>query len=104
MVLLLALALGAIVIALISTPATLKRQWTINRQQKHIRDLEAQLATARSAASGMRDVTPASTGMLIDPSRFVGMSESSPSSLSSQTSPAAPPTAPPDPFTATPKQ
>ena len=104
MVLLLALALGAIIIALISTPATLKRQWTINRQQKHIRDLEAQLATARSAASGMRDVTPASTGMLIDPSRFVGMSESSPSSLSSQTSPAAPPTAPPDPFTATPKQ
>ena len=64
MVLLLALALGAIVIALISTPATLKRQWTINRQQKHIRDLEAQLATARSAASGMRDVTPASTGRM----------------------------------------
>ena len=78
MVLLLALALGASIIALISTPATIKRQWIISRQQRQIRELEAQLAAAKSAGSAMRDVTPAATGTLLDPSRFVGMQNALP--------------------------
>ena len=40
MVLLIAMALGGIVIALASTPSTVRRQWTINRQRKRIDELE----------------------------------------------------------------
>ena len=40
MVLLIAMALGALIIALVSTPATMRRHWTIKRQQKHIDELE----------------------------------------------------------------
>lgn len=40
MVLLIAMALGGIVIALVSTPSTVRRQWTINRQRKRIDELE----------------------------------------------------------------
>ncbi len=40
LVLLIAMALGALIVALVSTPSTVRRQWTINRQQKHIEELE----------------------------------------------------------------
>lgn len=39
-VLLLTLALGGFIVALVSTPATLRWQWTITRQNKHIAELE----------------------------------------------------------------
>ncbi len=40
MVLLLALACGAIIVALLTTPATLKWQWQLARQKRRIEDLE----------------------------------------------------------------
>jgi putative membrane protein len=40
MVLLMALALGALIVALFSTPSTLKAQWTIARLRKQIAQLE----------------------------------------------------------------
>ncbi|MBK1678991.1 lipopolysaccharide assembly protein LapA domain-containing protein [Rhodocyclus tenuis] len=40
MVLLLALACGALIVALLSTPATLKRQWQLAQQKRLIDDLE----------------------------------------------------------------
>ncbi len=40
LVLLIAMALGALIVALVSTPSTVRRQWTIKRQQKHIEELE----------------------------------------------------------------
>jgi putative membrane protein len=40
MVLLLALACGAIIVALLTTPATLKWQWSLARQKRRIEDLE----------------------------------------------------------------
>ena len=40
MVLLLALALGAIIIALLTTPATLRWQWLTKRQKRRIEELE----------------------------------------------------------------
>jgi uncharacterized integral membrane protein len=40
MVLLLALALGAIIVALLTTPATLRWQWRLARQKRHIEELE----------------------------------------------------------------
>ncbi|MBL0168581.1 MAG: DUF1049 domain-containing protein [Propionivibrio sp.] len=44
-VVLLALALGGLVVALVSTPATLRRQWAMGRQQKRIEELELRVAT-----------------------------------------------------------
>ncbi len=41
LVLLIALTVGALIVAMISTPGTLRRQWKIVRQQKRIGELEA---------------------------------------------------------------
>jgi len=41
MVLLIALALGAIIVALVSTPATLKARWSAARLRKQVAQLEA---------------------------------------------------------------
>lgn len=41
MVLLLAIALGGVIVGLISTPATLRRQWAVHRLNKQIAQLEA---------------------------------------------------------------
>lgn len=40
MVMLLTLVTGGIIVALVSTPATVKRQWTLNRLQKRVAALE----------------------------------------------------------------
>ena len=42
MVLLLALAIGAIVMALVTAPNALRARWTLSRQRKEISDLRAQ--------------------------------------------------------------
>jgi putative membrane protein len=53
-VLLLALALGGLVVALVSTPATLRHQWTISRQQKQLGELTLRLKTLESEADELR--------------------------------------------------
>ena len=40
LVLLVALALGAIIVALLTTPATIRRQWQLMRQKRRIDELE----------------------------------------------------------------
>ena len=50
-VVLLALALGGMIVALVSTPATLRRQWELNRQQKRIQELELRVETLQREAS-----------------------------------------------------
>jgi putative membrane protein len=50
-VVLLALALGGLAVALVSTPSTLRRQWVINRQQKRIEELELRVATLQKEAA-----------------------------------------------------
>lgn len=44
MVLLFALAIGAIIVALVSTPAAIRSQWTISRQRKEISAKDAAIA------------------------------------------------------------
>ena len=44
MVLLVALALGAIMVALVSTPSVLRRQWQLARQRRDIASLNAAVA------------------------------------------------------------
>jgi uncharacterized integral membrane protein len=67
-IMLLALALGALIVALVSTPATLRSNWTIRRQRKEIDSLKATNAELRaaSAQTGFRSnaaqsLTPAGT-------------------------------------------
>jgi len=48
MILLLALAVGAVVMALVSTPATLSSKWAIKRQRKEIDGLKAANAELRA--------------------------------------------------------
>ncbi|MGP1678143.1 MAG: lipopolysaccharide assembly protein LapA domain-containing protein [Burkholderiales bacterium] len=51
MILLLALALGAVVVALVSTPATLRAKWVINGQRREIDSLKAVNAELRARAA-----------------------------------------------------
>ena len=44
MVLLLALAIGAIVMVLVTAPGALRARWTLSRQRKEISDLRAQVS------------------------------------------------------------
>jgi putative membrane protein len=53
-VLLLALALGGLVVALVSTPATLRHQWTISRQQKQLGELTLRVKTLEGEADEFR--------------------------------------------------
>lgn len=58
MVLLSALAFGAIIIALLSTPATLRRQWLITRQKRRIEDLEKNCDGQRSRIAELESHLP----------------------------------------------
>ncbi|HZR68896.1 MAG TPA: LapA family protein [Burkholderiales bacterium] len=44
MVLLLALAIGAIVMALVTAPGAMRARWTLSRQRKEISDLRSQVS------------------------------------------------------------
>lgn len=48
-VLLFALVLGGIIVALVSTPSTLRRQWLITKQRKQIAELERTCSDQKSA-------------------------------------------------------
>ena len=52
MVLLLALGLGAIIVALVSTPTALRKQWLLSRQRKEIASLNA---TVKELQAGIAD-------------------------------------------------
>lgn len=59
MVLLLALALGAIVVALLSTPATLKAQWRQSRQKRRIEALEKTVEDQQRRIADLESHLPA---------------------------------------------
>lgn len=59
MVLLLALAIGGFVVALVSTPSTLRRQWTIARQNKRIAELESTCSSQKATIADLERRLPA---------------------------------------------
>lgn len=61
MVLLLALATGAIVVALLTTPGTLRRQWQLARQQKRLDELEKRCEAQREAIARLESRSTASS-------------------------------------------
>ena len=61
MVLMLALAYGAIIVALLTTPATLRWQWQSARQKRRIEELERTGEDQRSRIAKLESRIPAET-------------------------------------------
>ena len=57
-VLLLALALGGFIVALVSTPGTLRRQWVIKRLNKRVAELESTCSSQKETITGMESRFP----------------------------------------------
>jgi lipopolysaccharide assembly protein A len=62
MVLLLALATGAIVVALLTTPGTLRRQWQLTRQRRQLDELEKRCDAQRVAMAELERRIAAAAG------------------------------------------
>ncbi|MFY9328592.1 MAG: lipopolysaccharide assembly protein LapA domain-containing protein [Georgfuchsia sp.] len=73
MVLPLALASGAIIVALLTTPATVKRQWFLARQKRQIVELEKTSESLRSRIAELEARIPA--GEAAEPPPYVGLKQ-----------------------------
>lgn len=74
MVLLLALALGAVTVALTTTPGTLKRQWRLSRQKRRIDELEKTCDDQRRHIADLEAQVP-QPEPTAKPSSFVGLKQ-----------------------------
>jgi putative membrane protein len=72
MVLLLALALGAIIIALLTTPATLRWQWLTKRQKRRIEELEKSCDGQRRRIAELESHLPPETDAA-EPRPYAGL-------------------------------
>jgi putative membrane protein len=75
MVVLLALALGAVVVALLTTPATLRWQWRLSRQRRQIEQLEKTAETQRQHIAELEKLVPADTEGAASSRPYVGLKE-----------------------------
>jgi uncharacterized integral membrane protein len=75
MVVLLSLALGAVVIALLTTPATLRRQWRLSRQQRQIEQFEKTVETQRQHIAQLEARLPADADTTSASRPYVGLKE-----------------------------
>lgn len=73
MVLLLALAIGAIAVALLSTPMTLRSQWQLARQKRRIEDLESTCNDQHDRISDLEAHLPAEMTAAGEPRPYVGL-------------------------------
>lgn len=74
-VLLLTLAVGGFIVGLVSTPATLRRQWTINRQNKRIRELESISGQQRETIADFERRLPAVETPPDEAAPYVGLKQ-----------------------------
>lgn len=74
MVLLLALAFGAIIVALLTTPATLRWQWQLARQKRRIEELERTGEDQRGRIAELESHIPAGTAAA-EPRPYVGLKQ-----------------------------
>ena len=72
LLLLIAMALGALAIAFASTPSTLRRQWTIQRQRRRIEELERELRELRESTPRSR---AEDDGAAAGAARYVGLKQ-----------------------------
>ena len=73
MVLLFALAIGATVIALLTTPATIRRKWQLARQSKRIASLEKDEEFHKARIAELEKALPAEAGALAAERPYVGL-------------------------------
>ncbi len=74
MILLIAIAFGAVVVALLTTPMTLKRQWQTSRLRRQIQDLEKTSELQRSRIAELERQIPANAETE-NPKPYVGLKQ-----------------------------
>ena len=76
MVLLIAIALGGLIVALVSTPSTLRRQWAVSRQQKRIDELEQACSNQQGKIAELeRRAAGAEPTAAQEPPSYVGLKQ-----------------------------
>lgn len=75
MVLLLAVAAGAIIVALLTTPATLSRQWAVSRQKKRIKELERDTESDKARIAELERTIAAPKEAAVSAPPYVGLKE-----------------------------
>ncbi len=73
MVLLIAMALGGLVVAFVSTPSTVRRQWALNRQRKRIEELEQAASERNGKIAELERRLP--VGELVTAPSYVGLKQ-----------------------------
>lgn len=74
-VLLLTLAAGGFIVALVSTPSTLRRQWAMNRQSKRIADLESISSRQAETIADLERRVPAVEFPVEETPSYVGLKQ-----------------------------
>lgn len=74
-VLLLALAFGGLVVALVSTPSTLRRQWSIKRLNKRVSELESTCNNQKEAIAGLESRMCADNPPSAETPNYVGLKQ-----------------------------
>lgn len=75
MVLLVAFALGALVVGLATTPQAVRRQWAFHRQQKRIHELESKQAQLTGEISALTSRLPEALDAAGEPLPYVGLTQ-----------------------------
>jgi uncharacterized integral membrane protein len=75
MVVLVALGLGALVVALLTTPATLRWQWRLGRQKRQIAQLEKTSEAQRKHIEELERLLPPEAAATTAPRAYVGLKE-----------------------------
>jgi uncharacterized integral membrane protein len=75
MVLLLSLAVGGFIVALVSTPSTLRRQWAMTRQNARIAELQKTVATQRETIATLGARLPVAEAAIVAERPYIGLKE-----------------------------
>lgn len=75
MVLLLTLAVGGFIVALVSTPSTVRRQWAMTRQNKRVAELESLCERQQKAIADLERRVPADEAPPAEPPPYVGLKQ-----------------------------
>ena len=74
-VLLLTLALGGFIVALMSTPATLRRQWATTRQNKRVAELEKACSAQKEIIADLEKRIPVVDSEPEEARRYLGLKQ-----------------------------
>lgn len=74
-ILLLTLALGGFIVALVSTPSTLRRQWAAARQGKRVAELEKTCTAQQKTIAELEKLIPVAEQESADPRPYVGLKQ-----------------------------